>query len=47
MLFRTALSGLLTAGLEDDHYSERTVVRLTRMLCADNAKRAYQLANQM
>jgi hypothetical protein len=46
-LFRTALSGLLTAGLEEDHYSERTVVRLTRMLCADNAKRAYRLANQM
>jgi predicted TIM-barrel fold metal-dependent hydrolase len=46
-LFRTALSGLLTAGLAEDHYSERTVVRLTRMLCADNAKRAYRLANQM
>jgi predicted TIM-barrel fold metal-dependent hydrolase len=46
-LFRTALSGFLTAGLQEDHFSERTVVRLTRMLCADNAKRAYQLANQM
>jgi uncharacterized protein len=46
-LFRTALSAFLTAGLAEDHFSERTVVRLTRMLCADNAKRAYQLANQM
>jgi len=46
-LFRTALSGFLTSGLQEDHFSERTVVRLTRMLCADNAKRAYQLANQM
>jgi predicted TIM-barrel fold metal-dependent hydrolase len=47
MLFRTALSGFLSAGLAEGLYSERTVVRLTRMLCADNAKRAYQLANQM
>ena len=47
VLFRTALSGFLTAGLREDHYSERTVVRLTRMLCADNAKRVYRLANQM
>ena len=46
-LFRRALSGFLRAGLEEDLYSERTVARLTRMLCADNAKRAYQLANQM
>jgi predicted TIM-barrel fold metal-dependent hydrolase len=46
-LFRMALSGFLTAGLQEDHYSERTVVRLTRMLCADNAKRAYRLGNQM
>ena len=47
VLFRRALSGFLAAGLEDDLYSERTVVRLTRMLCADNAKRAYRLASQM
>jgi len=47
VLFRTALSGFLTAGVQEDLYSERTVVRLTRMLCADNAKRAYRLANQM
>jgi uncharacterized protein len=47
VLFRTALSGFLAAGLQEDLYSERTVVRLTRMLCADNAKRAYQLADQM
>jgi uncharacterized protein len=46
-LFRTALSGFLTAGVQEDHYSERTVVRLTRMLCADNAKRAYRLGDQM
>jgi hypothetical protein len=47
MLFRTALSGFLSAGLAEGLYSERAVVRLTRMLCADNAKRAYQLADQM
>jgi predicted TIM-barrel fold metal-dependent hydrolase len=47
VLFRTALSGFLSAGLEEGLYSERAVVRLTRMLCADNAKRAYQLADQM
>ena len=46
-LFRSALSDLLGAGLDQDLYSERTVARLTRMICADNAKRAYQLANQM
>jgi len=46
-LFRTALSGFLAAGLQDDLYSERTVVRLTRMFCADNAKRAYGLGDQM
>jgi hypothetical protein len=46
-LFRRALSDFLRAGIEEDLYSERTVARLTRMLCADNAKRAYQLADQM
>jgi hypothetical protein len=46
-LFRSALSDFLAAGLNQDLYSERTVARLTRMICADNAKRAYQLANQM
>jgi predicted TIM-barrel fold metal-dependent hydrolase len=47
VLFRRALSGLFTAGLEEDLYSERTVVRLTRMLGADNAKRAYRLGERM
>ena len=47
MLFRRALSDFLAAGLAEDLYSERTVVRLTRMLCADNAKRAYGLGDQM
>jgi hypothetical protein len=42
-LFRRALSAFLRAGLDEDPYSERSVVRLTRMLCADNAKRVYQL----
>jgi uncharacterized protein len=46
-LFRRALSDFLRAGIEEDLYSERTVVRLTRMLCGDNAKRAYQLGDQM
>jgi len=47
MLFRRALSDFLAAGLAEDLHSERTVVRLTRMLCADNAKRAYGLGDQM
>ena len=46
-LFRRALSELFRAGLEEDLYTERTVVRLTRMVCADNAKRAYRLGDQM
>jgi hypothetical protein len=46
-LFRRALSEFLRAGLAEDLYSERTVARLARMLGADNAKRVYQLADQM
>ena len=46
-LFRSALSAHLRAGLAEDLYTERTTWRLTRMLCADNAKRAYQLGDQM
>ena len=46
-LFRSALSSFLRTGLEEDLYTERVAVRLTRMLCADNAKRAYQLGRQM
>jgi predicted TIM-barrel fold metal-dependent hydrolase len=46
-LFRSALSEFLRNGLAEDLYTERTAVRLTRMICADNAKRAYQLASQM
>jgi uncharacterized protein len=46
-LFRTALSALFTAGLDEDLYAERTVLRLTKMICADNAKRAYALGDQM
>jgi uncharacterized protein len=42
-LFRQGLSEFLRAGLDDDLFTERTAVRLARMLCADNAKRAYQL----
>jgi uncharacterized protein len=44
VLFRTALSALLAAGLHEDLYSERTVARLARMLCAGNARRVYRLA---
>ena len=47
VLFRRALSEFFSAGLNEDLYTERTVVRLTRMLCADNAKRAYGLGDQM
>ena len=46
-LFRSALSSFLRTGLNEDLYSERTTVRLARMLCADNARRAYQLGSQM
>ena len=46
-LFRSALSEFLRAGLEQDLYTERVAARLTRMLGADNAKRAYQLGSQM
>ena len=45
-LFRTALSAFLAAGLDEDLYSERTAVRLARMLGADNARRAYRLGDQ-
>jgi len=46
-LFRSALSAFLRSGLSEDLFTERTAVRLTRMFCADNAKRAYQLGSQM
>ena len=46
-LFRSALSAFLRTGLEKDLYTERTAARLARMLCADNAKRAYRLGDQM
>jgi predicted TIM-barrel fold metal-dependent hydrolase len=46
-LFRTALSALLATGLNEDLYTERTMLRLTKMICADNAKRAYALGGQM
>ena len=46
-LFRSALSAFLRPGLEEDLFTERTAWRLARMLCADNAKRAYQLGDQM
>jgi predicted TIM-barrel fold metal-dependent hydrolase len=46
-LFRSALSAFLRSGVEEDLYTERTAARLARMLCADNAKRAYRLGDQM
>jgi uncharacterized protein len=46
-LFRTALSDFLRAGLAEGFYPEQAVARLTRMICADNAKRAYRLGDQM
>lgn len=46
-LFRSALSAHLREGLAEDLYTERTAWRLARMLCADNAKRVYQLGDQM
>jgi uncharacterized protein len=42
-LFRSALSSFLRTGLDEDLYDERTVVRLARMLGAENARRAYRL----
>jgi predicted TIM-barrel fold metal-dependent hydrolase len=47
VLFRRALSEFFRSGLDEGLYSERTVARLTRMFCADNAKRAYRLGDQM
>jgi len=44
-LFRSALSAFLRSGLSEDLFTERTAIRLTRMFCADNAKRAYQLGS--
>ncbi len=46
-LFRSALSSFLRTGLNENLYTERTMVRVTQMLCADNAKRVYQLDRQM
>src|SRR5579864_2560493 len=46
-LFRSALSVHLRSGLDDDLFTERAAIRLTKMICADNAKRAYQLGCQM
>jgi uncharacterized protein len=46
-LFRGALSDFLRAGLAEGFYPERAVLRLTRMICADNAKRAYRLGDKM
>jgi predicted TIM-barrel fold metal-dependent hydrolase len=46
-LFRRALSAHLSAGRAGDLYPDRAVVRLTRMLCADNARRVYALGEQM
>jgi hypothetical protein len=46
-LFRSALSAFLRSGLEEDLYTEPTAARLARMLCADNAKRAYRLGDHM
>jgi len=46
-LFRSALSAFLRSGLDEDLYTERTAARLARMLCADNARRAYQLGDQL
>ncbi len=45
-LFHRALSGFLAAGLQEDLCTERAVARLTRMLCAENARCAYRLGDQ-
>jgi len=46
-LFRAALSEFLRTSLEEDLFTERAAVRVARMLCSDNAKRAYQLGSEM
>jgi uncharacterized protein len=46
-LFRGALSEFLRTGRDQDQFSERAMGRVARMLCADNAKRVYSLADQM
>ena len=45
-LFQRAPSDFLAAGLQEDPYIERTVARLTRKLCAENAGRAHRLGDQ-
>jgi hypothetical protein len=42
-----AVPAALSGGLSEDPYSERTVARLTRMICADDATRAYRPGGQM
>jgi len=46
-LFRAALSDFLRTGIEEDIFTERSAARVSSMICADNAKRAYQLGSEM
>jgi hypothetical protein len=41
------LSAYLRTGPDQDIFAERAATRIARMLSADNAKRAYQLGDQM
>jgi hypothetical protein len=38
---------LLADGLSEDLYSERTAARPNRIICADDATRAYRPGDQM
>lgn len=42
-LFRRALSGFLDDGIAREHWSADDAERLARMICSDNAARAYRL----
>jgi hypothetical protein len=42
-LFREALDGFLGAGVSDGSWSHEDARRIARMVCADNARRAYGL----
>ena len=44
LLFRRALSAFLSAGLADGELTEADAERVTRLVCADNARRAYGLS---
>lgn len=41
--FRRGLSEFLAAGIDDDEWTEKDAERITRLICTENAERAYRL----